>query len=124
MNNDDLTVHMKVHDTLDDQEVLVSFPCNQCHNTFTSNSLLQAHIHEIHPYFQCELCSVITGSVKELMKHIKYAHTAHFHEIIQTNVNKCNVCSYETSSLEFLNEHIELTHTGNPCSYCDHRAAV
>ena len=93
------------------------YNCEQCPNTYYSNSALWNHrqsSHEIRKY-DCEQCTKTYSSHGSLWKHKQLSH--------QGIKYVCDQCDLQFTSQGSLNRHIQSKHEGvmYSCNQCDHQ---
>lgn len=87
------------------------FSCQQCDETFMSQSSLSLHIHRVHDFnkdrqIHCPLCDYSFSKQSDLNTHI-YVHND------DSQLFECPDCSELYDNLEMFIEHVEIQHEKN-----------
>ncbi|GBP77350.1 Zinc finger protein 112 [Eumeta japonica] len=90
--------------------------CNECGNTFSSDSLLRVHYCINYPKFQCEHCGKAFMTTMALNNHLMLHNEKQY---------QCGNCTKTFSSLKLLGKHQALEHSNfgekgvYACEYCN-----
>ena len=124
------------------------YPCDQCHQKYSSSRNLQHHIESVHDKikYPCSKCnfkatlkSYLNLHIKSIHDGVKYpcnqcnfkaSHSSHLRQHILSIHNgvkyTCNQCNYTAKYRENLHQHIKSVHNGirYPCNQCNYKATT
>ena len=124
------------------------YPCDQCHQKYSSSRNLQHHIESVHDKikYPCSKCnfkatlkSYLNLHIKSIHDGVKYpcnqcnfkaSHSSHLRQHILSIHNgvkyTCNQCNYTAKYRENLHQHIKSVHYGirYPCNQCNYKATT